>query len=153
MRLSGQFWVCLYFFYEKILSAQKHAQSKNQLTKQNKRTLHNNGNKFSPAQKLLRGWKSFVLHFCTFLCSRFFRTKRINRLEIVLITSYTLLPTCTPLNPPIENLFVRTYFYLWSCVRISSFNENLFESFLSVRIFSCLRLYVTIYDQLWESIF
>ena len=41
-----------------------------------------------------------------------FRKKKINCLEIVLITSHTKLRTCTPINPPIENLFVRTYFYL-----------------------------------------
>ena len=41
-----------------------------------------------------------------------FRKKKINCLEIVLITSYTKLLTCTPINPPIENLFVRAYFYL-----------------------------------------
>ena len=40
-----------------------------------------------------------------------------------------------PLNAPIKNLFVRTYFYLWSCVTISSFYENLFESFLPERIY------------------
>ena len=32
-------------------------------------------------------------------------------------------------------VFVRTYFYFWSSVRISSFYENLFETFLIVRIF------------------
>ena len=42
---------------------------------------------------------------------------------------------------PTENLFVRTYFYFWSSVRISSFYENLFESFLSVKIsFYCENL-------------
>ena len=35
MRLSGQFQVCLFFFfYEKILNTQKHITNKNQLTKQ-----------------------------------------------------------------------------------------------------------------------
>ena len=32
--------------------------------------------------------------------------------EIVLMTSFTILLTCTPINPPIENLFVHIYFYL-----------------------------------------
>ena len=31
--------------------------------------------------------------------------KKINRLEIVLITSFTMLLMCTPINPPTKNLF------------------------------------------------
>ena len=61
-----------------------------------------------------------------------------------------------PLNPPIQNLFVRTYFYLQSSVGVSSFYENLFESFLSVRVsFSCENLFesLLLYNDLWESIF
>ena len=34
-----------------------------------------------------------------------FSVKKTNRLEIVLITSSTLLLTYTPINPPMENLF------------------------------------------------
>ena len=53
------------------------------------------------------------------------KNKEINWLEIVLIASYTLLLTCTPINPPIENLFAHIYFHLWSSVRMSF--ENLFH--------------------------
>ena len=78
-----------------------------------------------------------------FVRSKSFHKK--NWLEIVLIASYTILVICTPINPPIEGFFVRTYFYLWSSVRISFFmgiflNPYLWESLL-------------IYDHLWESIF
>ena len=72
MRSSGQFEVCfLKFFYEKNLNAQKHITSKNQLTKQ-KQTVNNKGNNFSRAQKLLRGWKSFVYVWVLFLRLKFF---------------------------------------------------------------------------------
>ena len=74
-----------------------------------------------------------------FLCTQKLFVKK-SLLEIVLITSFTILLMCTPINPPIENLFVHTYFYMWSSVRTSSFYDNLFESLL-------------IYDHLWESIF
>ena len=57
----------------------------------------------------------------------------------------TILLTCTPINSPIEGVFVRSYFYLWSSVRISSFYENPFESFLFVRISSYLWSFVRIY--------
>ena len=78
---------------------------------------------------------SFEL-FCIFECSKSFRKKK-NWLEIVLITSFTMLVTCTPINLPIDSLFVHTYFYMWSFARVSSFYENLFylwESLLIVRI-------------------
>ena len=38
--------------------------------------------------------------------------KEINWFEIVLITSFTILLTCTPINPSMENQFVCIYFYL-----------------------------------------
>ena len=42
---------------------------------------------FLQAQKLLRGWKSFVLRLVVFVRLKSFR-KKINRLEFVLITSF-----------------------------------------------------------------
>ena len=75
-----------------------------------------------------------VLAGFPFLCILNFFVKKI---EIVLISSFTILQTCTPINPPIENLFVGTYFYLCESLIIY---ENLFESLL-------------IYDHLCESIF
>ena len=61
-----------------------------------------------------------------------------------------------PPQPTYGKLFVRTYFYLWSSVRISSSYGNLFclwESLLFMII--CGSLYflwesVLIYDHLWE---
>ena len=49
---------------------------------------------------------------CVFVRLKSFHKKKLNRLEIVLITSFTILLTSTPIKPPIENLFVRTCFYL-----------------------------------------
>ena len=74
MRLLGQFQASL-FFYEKTLCAQKRKSNQNQWTRQKQ---VNKGNKFSRAQKLLRGWKLFVLRFGAFLWLKFFRKK--NRL-------------------------------------------------------------------------
>ena len=52
---------------------------------------------------------------CVFVRSKSIRKKKkkiINRPKVVLITSFTILLTCTPINPFIKNLFVHTYFYL-----------------------------------------
>ena len=72
---------------------------------------------------------------CAFALSKYFHKKKIiNWLEIVLIASFTILLTCTPINPSIENSFVRSYFYFQSSVKISFsmriclICENLFES-------------------------
>ena len=45
------------------------------------------------AQKLLRGWKSFICVLVLFSRSKYFRKKKINRSKIVLITSNTILLT------------------------------------------------------------
>ena len=45
-------------------------------------------------------WFLLVMCFCAF---KIFKKK--NRLEIVLITSYTILLMCTPIEHPIENYF------------------------------------------------
>ena len=66
---------------------------------------------------------------CVFVRLKFFRKKRMNWLKIFFIISFTILLTGTPINPPIKNLFVRSYFYLGSSVRISSFYENIFAFF------------------------
>ena len=60
MRLFGQFQGCLFFFFEeKILCAQKHITSENQLKIKNKLTLNKKDNNFSRAHKLLG-----VTRFC-----------------------------------------------------------------------------------------
>ena len=73
--------------------------------------------------KLLRGGKLFILGF-------------FKKFEIVMITSFTILLKYILLNHSIESLFVRICFYLWSSVKISSFYENLFKSFLLAKIYS-----------------
>ena len=103
MRLSGQFQAC-FFFYENILRVKKAP----------KRKI----NSVSPLRSFsARKIVAFVV-FCllnffllvgfglsfVFVRLKFFR-KKINKLEIVVITSCTILMTCSPINPRIENLF------------------------------------------------
>ena len=112
MRLSGQFLACLFFFYEKVLTVKNAPKRKT--------------NDFHPLRTFCAHKKCCLcclvfVQFCFlgefFLVSVFLRSKpfrqkkRTNRLEVVLITSFTILLTCAPINPPIENLFVLTYFY------------------------------------------
>ena len=55
MRLSGQFRASLFiYFYEKVLSAQKHSQAKINQQNKIKQTLNNKDNNFLPTQKLLK---------------------------------------------------------------------------------------------------
>ena len=106
LRLSGQFQVCL-FFYEKILSVKKAP----------KRTTNNfySLRSFCACQKIMSLF--FFVHLFLF-CWLFFWLWRvfvrlklsckkviINRLEIVLITSNTILVRCTPIYHPTENYF------------------------------------------------
>ena len=101
--ISSQF---ISFFFEKILNVQE--ASKHKITN-------------FPLLEIYMREKLFPLLFfvcffvfllvgfgliCVFARSKSFRKK------IVLIAPFTILMTCTPINPPIENLFVRTYFYL-----------------------------------------
>ena len=150
------------------------------LQKKLKRTKTQN-NQFSPSQKFLCA-KNYCLCcflfacFCfvnwlllvTCFCGSNFFCKKI---EIVLMTSYTILLTCTLINPLIEESFstnpapiifyhthlfliVQISSYLWSFVK-SFFNHNhmyalificnhLWESLLFIRIFLNL-------SDLWES--
>ena len=77
---SSVFIIIIFFFYEKILSAQKthHKQKTNQQNKI-KQTKGNKGNNFSRAQKLLRGWKLFVLRFGAFFYAQNIFVKKINK--------------------------------------------------------------------------
>ena len=50
----------------------------------------------------------------------------IKRFKSTLIPSFTILLTCTPLILPIENLFIRTYFYLWESFFFIISCKNLF---------------------------
>ena len=124
------------FFYEKILSIKKHESAK--------QTIFTFLEVFAHVKNCslcclvfdyfcFVSWFLLVTCFCAF---KIFSLKKkiiiINRFESALIT-FTILLTCNPNNPPIENLFVRTYVYLWSSARISSFMriiffcENLFK--------------------------
>ena len=59
--------------------------------------------------------------------------RKIKRFKITLIPSFTILLTCTPLNLPMKNLFVRTYFCLWESfffmISCKTFFINLLQYF------------------------
>ena len=104
MRLSGQFQTCFFFFfYEKILNAQKCKSFKR--TKTQIKPKSTNKTKISEqkttmatifrAQKLLREGKLFILRF-------------LKKFEIVLITSFTTVLNYAVLTLPLSN-----YFYLF----------------------------------------
>ena len=97
----------------------------------NKWTKNNKDSNFLRIKTSKRGKIDYFVLWC-FLYAQNLFVKKISWFEIVFIASFTILQTCTPINPPIENSFLRTYFYLWSSVRIFSVYENLFllwESF------------------------
>ena len=50
--------------------------------------------------------------FCAFCACEIFLQRKIKKFKSALIPSFTILLTCIPLNLPIENLFIRAYFYL-----------------------------------------
>ena len=109
MRLSGQFQD--FFFYKKVLNAQKAPKYK---------TNNFQALRSLCAQQTVAFVVFFLLVFvlvvgfcliCVFVRLEYFRKKK-KRLEIVLITQFTVLLICTPINPLNKNLFVHTYFYL-----------------------------------------
>ena len=85
MRLSRRIQAC--FFYEKILRAQKHSEANKNEQNKIKQTLNNKGNNFSCAQTSKR-LNVFYFRFWGFLYAQNLFVKKINRLEIVLITSF-----------------------------------------------------------------
>ena len=113
----------------------KHKTSENQLTKQKQANKKQQKQQFFAYKNFIR-WKKIV-YFVFLCCRNFFKNKQ----KSVLITSLTILLTCTSLNLPMENLFACTYFYLSESLFI---HDNLGESFL-------LRKSFFIYDHWWES--
>ena len=143
MRLSGQFQ----FFLRKDF--------------ERKKTIKTQTNTFHPLKWfcVCQNWCLCCLvfsYFCfvswfspvtSFLRSRSFRQKKI---EIVLITSNTILLTCTHINP-LSTLLWRFYFY--SLIFTSN---DLCESLLFMRIFLSLSYLwesLLVYDHLWQSTF
>ena len=132
MRLSRQFQA-RFFFHERISRAQKPPKRKT--------------NDFHPLRSFSAHKKCclcclMLVYFCflswfllvsVFVRAKSFcKNKRKNRLEIVLITSYTiLLLTCTAINQSINNLFVPTNFYLWPSVIFQAFMKCVSGFFLN----------------------
>ena len=67
--------------------------------------------------------------FVLFVLVKFSCKKKSRSLKLPLITSFTILLRFT-LFRACKKLFVRTYFYLWSSVKIFLFYKNFFKSFL-----------------------
>ena len=123
MRLSGQFLAYLFFFfYKKILSSQKRKSNQNQLTKQKQ------PNKKQQRQQFFA--HKYIKHF---LCLNFF-VQKLNRLEIVLITSFYYTTDVYPYQPTYQaSIHMHLFLFVTIC-------ENHFGS-------------LHIYDHLRESIF
>ena len=99
------------FFYEKISCVQKHSQAN--INQQNKKSLQKT-TKATVFGAYKNSWEGGWFWCFLYAWNLFVKKKIINRIDS-LISLY---------------IFVRTYFYLWSFVKISSFYENLFEFFL-----------------------
>ena len=92
MRLSRQFQFFLRKYFERTKTQIKPKPTNKTKTSEQKTTK---GTIFN-AQKLLRGRKLSILSF-------------FKKIEIVLIASFTILLTCTPINSLIKNLFAHAY--------------------------------------------
>ena len=132
MRLSGLSQAT--FFYENVLNTQERKSNQNQQIKQKQA----NNNKKKWRQHVFEASKRGKIIYLGFF----------KKFEIVMITSFTILLKYILLNHSIESLFVRICFYLWSSVKISSFYENLFKSFLLAKIYSFV-----FFEHLFESLF
>ena len=146
MRLSEEFKACSLFFLWKSYKATK-IQIKQNLT--NKTKINKQKTTKAAifcAHKNFQKGKSRLFYILVLFYAQNFFLKKINRLEIAIIF-FTILPKYTPLNHPIEDLFVHTYFYLWKSPFIhDNLWDSLFRSWSLVRIFlnpSCL----------WKSLF
>ena len=132
MRLSRQFKASLFFLRKDFERTKAQIKPKQTNKNKNKRTKNNKGNNFLLIKTSKRTKIGYFALWCFLYAQNIFVKRKINWLKIVLITSFTLLLACTPINPPFENLFVLTthiylyYFYLWSSVRTFFICENLF---------------------------
>ena len=61
---------------------------------------------------LLFNVRLILICWLVLACCVFFVLQNFLLKTFVLIASFNILLTCTPINPPIEKLFVRPYFYL-----------------------------------------
>ena len=109
---------CFFLFF-----LRKHVTSKNQLTKQKQASTKQQRQQFFARTKT----SNFLFTFGCFFHAQNLFVKKINRLEIVLVTSNTILLTCAPINHLIKNLFARIYFCLCESLIIC---ENLFFSMI-----------------------
>ena len=139
--VTRPFQTCLFifiFFYEKISPQQKHSQANINQQNKVKQTLNNKGNNFLRAETSKREGESRL--FCVlvlFVRAKSFRKKELNRLEIVLITSFYYTTNVYPYQPTYQ---ASSYTHLILFVTIC---ENLFQSFLFVVI--CENLFKTLW--------
>ena len=92
------------FFYKKMLNVQKGESNQNQLIKQNWANTKQQRQQFFRAQKLLRGGKLFILRF-------FYLKSLLKKIEIVLITSFTMLLNYAVLTLLLDKLLLLIYQY------------------------------------------
>ena len=125
LRLSRQFQACFFFFfYTKRFRAHKNTSQAN-MNQQNKNklTLNNKGSNFLRAQTS-KSVKVACFKLWGFLCERnlFLKKKKkiINRLEIVLITSFSNTTDVYP-YPPTYREFICTHLFLFAIIY-----ENIF---------------------------
>ena len=133
MGLSKQFQAC-WFFLTKRSCARKSASHLEVYSRVKNRCL----------SCLVLAYFCFVSWFllATCFCARevFSSNKKKEAgLKLSWKTYFAILLACTPIELPVENLFVCTYFYLWLSVRI----------FFFMRIFLNLFLFIIICENLF----
>ena len=102
MRLSRQFQASFFFFvvffvFFLILNAQKRKSNQNQLTKQKQgRKKQQSQQVFARAKTSKRVKTIYFAFWCFLYAQNLFSKKKINWLEIVLITSFTILLYSSP---------------------------------------------------------
>ena len=125
------------FFYEKVLSVKKHSQAKINQQNKIKQTLNNKGNNFLLVQTSKR-LEVVCFTFWCFLCAQNLFVKKINRLEIALMTSFYYTTDVYPY----QSTHVSSH-YLYALFLFLTICEKLFESFLSVII--CENLFFQVF--------
>ena len=130
--VTRPFQTCLFifiFFYEKISPQQKHSQANINQQNKVKQTLNNKGNNFLRAETSKRVKVACFAFWC-FLCARNLFVKKINRLEIVLITSFYYTTDVYPYQPTYRtSIYMHFFLFVTICENLF-FYENLFEFFL-----------------------
>ena len=115
MSLSGQFQVCSFsFLFLRKNCERTKTQIKPKPTKKNKnkQTKNNKVKNFLHTETSKMVKVVYFAFWWFFYAQNFYGKKKSNRLETALITSLTILVTCTPINPSIESFFCTHLFLI-----------------------------------------